>query len=76
VEGLRHGLVFVLVAPQLFAISRDQQQRVIRAGAEHQHRQDPLTLAVDQQACVARQAVDRRRRELAGQADRHQRDQP
>ena len=36
----RERLVLVLVLAQLLAVARDEQQRVVGAGAEHQHGED------------------------------------
>ena len=51
-----HRLVPVLVPAQLLAVARDEQQRVVGAGAEHQHGQDAGALRVDRQAGVRRPA--------------------
>ena len=45
-----HRLVLGVVPAQLLAVARDEQQRVVGAGAEHQHRQDAAGLAVDRHA--------------------------
>ena len=50
----------VLVPPQLLAVPGGQQQRVVRAGAEHQHVQDARALRVDGQPGVRGQQVDHR----------------
>ena len=39
----RHRLVLVLVAAQLLAVAGDEQQRVVGAGAEHEHRAGSTT---------------------------------
>ena len=44
VQGEGHRLVPVLVTAQLFSIARHEQQRVVGAGAEHEHREDALAL--------------------------------
>jgi DNA-binding MarR family transcriptional regulator len=46
VQGVRHCLVPVLVAMQLFSISRDEQEGVVGAGAEHQYRDDAAHLGI------------------------------
>ena len=48
-ERAAHRLVPVLHVPQLLAVPGDQQQRVVGAGAEHQHRDDPGDGAVGAQ---------------------------
>ena len=58
VQGERHRLVPVLMATELFSISRHQQQRVVGAGADHQDAQDRLALAVDGEVGVLGEEVD------------------
>ena len=53
-----HRLVPVLVPVQLFSIAGHEQQRVVGAGAEHQHREDARTLPVHGQVGVLGQQVD------------------
>ena len=54
VQRERHRLVPVLVAAQLLAVARDQQQGVVRPGAEDQDREDAGALRVDRQVGVRR----------------------
>jgi hypothetical protein len=65
----RHRLVPVGVAAQLLAVAGGQQQGVVGPGAEHQHRQDERALAVDGQAGVLGEQVDRRLG--GGEGDEH-----
>ena len=58
VQGEGHRLVPVLVAAQLLAVAGDEQQRVVRAGAEDEHGEDARALRVDHQAGVPGQQVD------------------
>ena len=76
VQGERHGLVPVLVAMQLFSISRDEQEGVVGAGAEHQHRQDAGTLPVDGEVGVLGEQVDDRLGTGQRHACGHDRKQP
>ena len=46
--------VLVLVAAQLLAVARHEQQRVVRPGAEDEHRQDAAGLPVDRHPASAR----------------------
>jgi hypothetical protein len=75
-ERLRHRLVAVRVAAQLLPVAGDQQQRVVGARAEHQHRQDERAHVVGGQAGVPGQQVDQRLR--GDERDDHadQRQQP
>ena len=50
------------VVVQFLAVPRDQQQRVVGAGAEHEDRQDALALAVEGQHVVLGEEVDDQRR--------------
>ena len=56
VQRERHRLVPVLVAAQLLAVARDQQQGVVGPGAEDQHGEDAGALRVDGQAELGRRA--------------------
>lgn len=49
-EGDAHRAVLVLVAAQLLAVARYQQQRIVGAHPEDQHQQDARRLAVDHDA--------------------------
>ena len=62
VQGERHRLVPVLVAAQLLAVARHQQQGVVGAGTDDEDREDRVALAVDRQVGVLRQQVDQRLR--------------
>ena len=59
-QRLGHRRVAAVVAAQFLPVTRDDQQRVIGAGAEHQHLQDAGALRVDRQASVRREQVDHR----------------
>ena len=74
-KGNGHRSVPVLVTAQLFAVARNQQQRVIRPDAEQQHRQNALGLEVHRQAGLGEQ-VDRTGRDIARRHHAEQRDQP
>ena len=57
-ESELHRLVPVNMASQLLAVPGDQEQRVVRAGADDQDRQDGLALAVDREVGVLREEID------------------
>ncbi len=57
-SAIAHRLVLVLVAAQLLAVARDQQQRVVGAGAEHEHGEDAAGLAVDRHARLGEQVAE------------------
>ena len=65
--------MLVLVATQLLAIARDEQQRVVGADPEDEDRQDRGGLAVDRHARL-RQAVTERAGGELGEDDRQQGD--
>ena len=71
-----HRRVLVLVAAQLLAVAGDQEQGVVGADAEDEHRQDAAALAVDGDPGVLGQQVDGGGRHLEGEPDRYERDQP
>ena len=76
-QGARHRLVLVLGRAQLLAQSRDQQQAVVGADAEHQHDQDRGRVRGDGRAAL-RQQVDEPVGDGVGEEDddqRRQRDQ-
>ena len=54
VQRERHRLVPVLVAAQLLAVARHQQQGVVGARPEDQHGEDALALPVDGEVAVLR----------------------
>ena len=51
-QGATHGLGRVLDVVELLPVARDQQQRVVDRGADHEDRQDALGLAVEDQRAV------------------------
>ncbi len=57
-QGFCHRLVSIVVPTELFAVAGDQQQGVVRAGAEDQDGQNPGALAVDGQTCRLDEDVD------------------
>jgi hypothetical protein len=61
---------------QCFPVPGDEQQRVVRADAEHQDRQQRRVLVVDHDAEALDEQVDGRHRGQCGRAHGHQRDQP
>ena len=63
VQRERHRLVPVLVSTQLLSISGDQQQRVVGAGADHEHGHDELRLPVDGHVGVLGQQVEHAHRD-------------
>ncbi len=65
----------VLVEPQLFPVAGDEQQCVVGAGPEDEHRQDSGRLAVDGDADLGQPVADATGGEL-GHADREQREEP
>ena len=69
-----HRLVLVGGVVQLLAVAGDQQQRVVGAGAEHQHRHDRARLAVDRHAQLGDAVADRAREHLR-EDHRDQRDE-
>ena len=71
----RDRLVLVLVAAQLLAVAGHEQQRVVRARAEHEHRQDAARLAVDREPGLA-EHVARAARGGLGEHDAEERDGP
>ena len=68
-------LVLVVVAAQLLPVSGDEQQRVVRAGAEHEHREDAAGLPVDRHARLGEQVAEPARGDL-GEQHREERDRP
>ncbi|HEY6745237.1 MAG TPA: hypothetical protein VI357_05910 [Mycobacteriales bacterium] len=71
-----HRVVLVLVPAQLLPEPGDDQQRVIRAGAEDQHGEDALALPVEGEHVAAGQPVDQPGRERVRRAHGQQREQP
>ena len=69
-SAIAHRLVLVLVAAQLLAVARHEQQRVVGARAEHEHRQDAAGLAVDRHARLGQQVARAARRALGQHAPR------
>ena len=69
-----HRLVLVGGVVQLLAVAGDEQQRVVGAGAEHQHRHDRARLAVDRHPQLGDAVADRAREDL-GEDHRDQRDE-
>jgi hypothetical protein len=59
---------------ELLAVAGDEQQRVVGAGTEHEHRHDRARLAVDRHAQLGDAVADRARQDL-GEDDRDQRDE-
>ena len=72
-SAMRQRLVAVLVAAQLLAVAGDEQQRVVGARAEHEHRQDRRRLAVDGDARLGQRLAQRAARDL-GEHHRGERD--
>ena len=64
-----HRLVPVLVPAQLLPIAGHDEQRIVRAGTEHEHQQDARGLRVDGDACVLGQQVH----DGLGDGERHER---
>jgi len=66
----------VVGAAEFLAVTRDQQQRVVGARAEHQHTGDPGGRPVRLHAeCVGHRGAQHRR-DSVGEADDQQRHQP
>ncbi len=61
---------------QCLPISSDEQQRVVRADAEYQDRQQRRVLVVDHDAEALDEQVDGPHRGQCGRANGHQRDDP
>ena len=76
VQGERHRLVTVLVTTELFSVSRDEQQGVVGAGADHQDRDDRLALPVDGEVGVLGEEVDQAERGAQGRHHREDRQDP
>ena len=74
-SATRIAVVLVLVAAQLLAVAAHQQQRVVRAGAEHEHRQDAAGLPVDRHPRLGEQVAEAARGGL-GEQHREERDRP
>ena len=62
----RHRLVTVFLATEFLAEPRDEQERVIGAGTEDQHREDAGALGVDGEPGMHGQQVDQRLRDCKG----------
>ena len=75
-QGLAHRLPAILVQPQLVAIPRDQQQRVVRAGTEDEHGEDAGDRRVELDADGGRHLARDDARERVGGADHGQGHQP
>ena len=70
-EGLGHGLVPIMMAAQLFAVARHEEQGVVGTRAEDEDGQDAGALRVDGQIGVFREQIDDplRTAERAGRRD-------
>ena len=66
----------VLVTAELFPVSRDQQEGIVRPCTDDQDRDDRLALAVDGQVGVLRQEVDQPERATERDDDREDRQDP
>ena len=76
VQGERHRLVPVLVAAQLLAVARDEQERVVGPCADDEDAEDGLALPVDGEPGVLRQQVDQAGRDEVGRDGAQDRQQP
>jgi hypothetical protein len=68
-QGERQRLVLVLVAAQLLSVARDEQQRVVRAGAEDEHGEDRRGLPVDGDAGLREPPAQRPRQQLGEETE-------
>ena len=53
-----HGVVLAVVTPQLFAVARDEEQRVVGRRAHDEDEQDALALAVEREHVGVGEVVD------------------
>ena len=75
-EGLGHRVAAVGVHPQLVAVARDEQQRVVGAGTEDEHREDADRRLVPLDVEGGQGARREHGRELVGDADHGERHEP